>query len=34
VVVSRMVGSLGGDDDCRNISKAGKTPRRRLLLPT
>ena len=33
VVVSRMIGSLGGDDDCRNIGKVRKTPRRRLLLP-
>ena len=33
VVVSRMIGSFGGDDDRRDVGEVGKTPSRRLLLP-
>ena len=33
MVVGRVIGGLGGDDDCRDIGEVGKTPRRRLLLP-
>jgi hypothetical protein len=31
VVVNRMIGSLGGDQDRRDIRKIDKAPRRRLL---
>jgi hypothetical protein len=34
VVVRRVIGSLGGDHDRRDIDEVRKVPRRRLLLPT